>query len=201
MSDRIIDWASGIGSWAYLAIFLVVSLESAAFLGFFMPGEAIVFWAVFSPRPREAASGPETADSRWWPRRRSWAIASATNWAGSCRNRGLRYGRWLGLREAHWQRLEDFFQRHGGKTVFSPASRPSSASWSRFLPGPCGCATFTFCCSTSWAASSGRPAPSAGLFGRRELAGPGPLDRPRGGGFSAGGNRDRALDTLRSTAW
>ena len=30
----------------------------------------------------------------------------------------LRYGRWLGLSEEHWQRLEDFFQRHGGKTVF-----------------------------------------------------------------------------------
>ena len=30
----------------------------------------------------------------------------------------LRYGRWLGLREQHWQRVEEFFQRHGGKTVF-----------------------------------------------------------------------------------
>jgi membrane protein DedA with SNARE-associated domain len=30
----------------------------------------------------------------------------------------LRYGRWAGLREPQWQRLENFFQRHGGKTVF-----------------------------------------------------------------------------------
>jgi len=30
----------------------------------------------------------------------------------------LRYGRWLGLREEHWKRIDDFFHRHGGKTVF-----------------------------------------------------------------------------------
>jgi membrane-associated protein len=30
----------------------------------------------------------------------------------------LRYGKWIGLREPQWQRLEDFFHRHGGKTVF-----------------------------------------------------------------------------------
>jgi membrane-associated protein len=30
----------------------------------------------------------------------------------------LRYGRWLGLREEQWKRIEDFFHRHGGKTVF-----------------------------------------------------------------------------------
>jgi membrane protein DedA with SNARE-associated domain len=32
--------------------------------------------------------------------------------------RFLRHGRWLGLRDEHWQRLEDIFRRHGGKTVF-----------------------------------------------------------------------------------
>jgi undecaprenyl-diphosphatase len=30
----------------------------------------------------------------------------------------LRYGGWAGLREPQWQRLENFFARHGGKTVF-----------------------------------------------------------------------------------
>ena len=46
--DRaLIAWVSGIGPWAYLAIFLVVSLESAAFLGFFMPSEAMVFLGGF----------------------------------------------------------------------------------------------------------------------------------------------------------
>jgi membrane-associated protein len=30
----------------------------------------------------------------------------------------LRYGAWLGLREEHWDRIENFFHLHGGKTIF-----------------------------------------------------------------------------------
>ena len=43
MIHQFTEWVSGLGPWAYLPIFLVVSLESAAFLGFFMPGETLVF--------------------------------------------------------------------------------------------------------------------------------------------------------------
>jgi undecaprenyl-diphosphatase len=114
--DPFVDWVSGIGQWAYLAIFLVVSLESAAFLGFFMPGEALVFLGGFLAWrgvldlklliPLVAAAailGDSLGYELGRLLRKSWF---------------LRYGRWLGLREEHWKRIEDFFQRHGGKTVF-----------------------------------------------------------------------------------
>jgi undecaprenyl-diphosphatase len=114
--DQFITWVSGIGQWAYLAIFLVVSLESAAFLGFFMPGEALVFLGGFL-----ASCGvldlrllvPLVAVAAILGDSIGYELGRLLQkpWF-------LRYGRWLGLREEHWQRLEDFFHRHGGKTVF-----------------------------------------------------------------------------------
>ena len=136
MIDQLVAWVSGIGHWAYLAIFLVVSLESAAFLGFFMPGEILVFLGGFlaSQGVLElklliplVAVAAILGDSIGYELGRllhkSWF---------------LRSGRWLGLREAHWQRIEDFFRGTAAKQSFSPASRPSSASWSHSSPGPCG---------------------------------------------------------------
>jgi membrane protein DedA with SNARE-associated domain len=114
--DQFITWVSGIGQWAYLAIFLVVSLESAAFLGFLMPGETLVFLGGFL-----AASGvldvklliPLVAVAAVLGDSIGYELGRLLQkpWF-------LRYGGWLGLREAHWARLEVFFQRHGGKTIF-----------------------------------------------------------------------------------
>jgi undecaprenyl-diphosphatase len=116
MIEQFLTWVSGIGHWAYLAIFLVVSLESAAFLGFFMPGEALVFLGgclaargvlelkLLIPLVAAAAIlGDSIGYELGRLLQKSWF---------------LRFGRRLGLREEHWKRLEDFFQRHGGKTVF-----------------------------------------------------------------------------------
>jgi undecaprenyl-diphosphatase len=114
-----IDWVSGLGPWAYLAVFAVVSLESAAFLGFFMPGEAIVFLGGFLASP----AGNRVLDLKLLIP----LVAAAAILGDSIgyelgrllqKRWFLRYGHWLGLREPQWQRLEDFFQRHGGKTVF-----------------------------------------------------------------------------------
>jgi membrane-associated protein len=114
--ERLVAWISGIGPWAYLAIFVVVSLESAAFLGFCMPGETVVFLGGFLASQGAldlkllvplVAVAAILGDSIGYELGRLLQKA----WF-------LRYGRWLGLREVHWQRLEDFFHRHGGKTVF-----------------------------------------------------------------------------------
>jgi membrane protein DedA with SNARE-associated domain len=114
--DQLIAWVNGIGGWAYLAIFVVVSLESSAFLGFFMPGETVVFLGGFL-----AASGvldvklliPLVAVAAIVGDSIGYELGRLLQKAWF-----LRHGRWLGLRNEHWQRLEDFFRRHGGKTVF-----------------------------------------------------------------------------------
>jgi membrane protein DedA with SNARE-associated domain len=114
--DQLVAWVSGIGPWAYLAIFSIVSLESAAFLGFFMPGEAIVFLGGFL-----ASRGvldirlliPLVAVAAILGDSIGYELGRLLQkpWL-------LHYGGWLGLREEHWKRIEDFFHRHGGKTVF-----------------------------------------------------------------------------------
>jgi membrane protein DedA with SNARE-associated domain len=114
--DGLIDWIGHLGPWAYLAIFVVVSLESAAFLGFLMPGETLVFLGGFL-----AAQG--VLDLKWLiPLVAVAAILgdSIGYELGRLLQKPwfLRYGRWIGLREEHWDRLESFFHRHGGKTVF-----------------------------------------------------------------------------------
>jgi membrane protein DedA with SNARE-associated domain len=114
--EQFVEWVGGIGHWAYLAIFLVVSLESAAFLGFFMPGEALVFLGGFLASrgvldvtlliPLVAAAailGDSIGYELGRLLQKPWF---------------LHYGRWLGLNERGWKRLEDFSQRHGGKTIF-----------------------------------------------------------------------------------
>ena len=116
MLDQVIHWVAGIGPWAYLAIFLVVSLESAAFLGFLMPGETLVFLGGFL-----ASQG--ALDARLLiPLVAGAAILgdSIGYELGRRLQKGwfLRYGGWLGLREEQWNRLETFFHTHGGKTVF-----------------------------------------------------------------------------------
>jgi len=42
MLDRLINLVSKLGHWGYLVVFLAVTLESAAFLGFVVPGETLV---------------------------------------------------------------------------------------------------------------------------------------------------------------
>jgi undecaprenyl-diphosphatase len=114
--ECVIDWVSGLGQWAYLVIFVAVSLESAAFLGFFLPSEALVFFSGFLASQGVldlkmliplVAVAAVLGDSIGYELGR----LLKKDWF-------LRYGRWAGLREPQWQRLEDFFQRHGGKTVF-----------------------------------------------------------------------------------
>ncbi len=116
MVEPFIQWVSGIGQWAYVVIFLVVSLESAAFLGFLMPGETLVFLGGFLAScgvldlklliplvALAAILGDSIGYELGRLLQKSWFLC---------------HGRRLGLREEHWQRIEDFFQRHGGKTVF-----------------------------------------------------------------------------------
>ena len=118
MIDQFIAWAriSGNAHWAYGVIFLVVSLESAAFLGFFMPGEALVFVGGFL-----ASQGvldvrllvPLVAVAAILGDSIGYELGRLLQKTGF-----LRYGRRLGLKEEHWTRIENFFRRHGGKTVF-----------------------------------------------------------------------------------
>lgn len=116
MLDPLLAALSRLGHWSYLFIFLGATLESAAFLGLFVPGEALVIFSGFLAARGLldvgdliviVAAGAILGDSIGYELGRHlgrpWLV---------------RYGRWVGLRAAHLERVDAFFARHGGKTVF-----------------------------------------------------------------------------------
>lgn len=114
--DYLINLVGRLGHWGYLIIFVAAALECSAFLGLVVPGESIVlvsgFFAALGLLDLGhiviiVSAGAILGDSIGYElgRRlgRSWL---------------LRYGRWIGLRQAHIDRVDAFFERHGGKTIF-----------------------------------------------------------------------------------
>jgi membrane protein DedA with SNARE-associated domain len=114
--ERLLDLVVGLGDWAYPLIFLGATLESAAFLGLLVPGESLIIFAGFLAAldvlelatlvPLVAAGGVlgDTVGYLLGHRLgRSWLD---------------RYGHRFGVTHEEIARVEGFFQRHGGKTVF-----------------------------------------------------------------------------------
>ena len=114
--DPLIAALSRLGHWGYLLIFLGATLEAAAFLGLLVPGETLVVCSGFLAARGlldvgdlivVVAAGAILGDSIGYElgRRlgRPWLVHSC---------------RWVGLRAAHLERVDAFFARHGGKTVF-----------------------------------------------------------------------------------
>ncbi len=114
--DRIVNFVTHLGHWGYLVIGLGACLESAAFLGFVIPGETLVIlggflagrkvpnlWELMVIVSVAAIIGDSIGYEIGWHFGRQWL---------------LRHGRVVGLREQHLERVEGFFSHHGGKTVF-----------------------------------------------------------------------------------
>jgi membrane protein DedA with SNARE-associated domain len=113
--DTLIGVVAGLGRWAYVAIFVGAALESAAFIGFVVPGETIVIFGGFL-----AASGALDLPP----------LIAAVSLGGIVgdnigyelgRHLGrpwlLEHGRRFGLSVDAVARVDRFFERHGGKAV------------------------------------------------------------------------------------
>jgi membrane protein DedA with SNARE-associated domain/membrane-associated phospholipid phosphatase len=116
MVDYIADIARQLGPWAYLIIYLVVMLECQPLLGLFMPGETLVVASGFLAREgvfdlkvliAVIAAAAVVGDTIGYE-------------LGRRLGRGWlqHYGHWFGVREKHLARVDTFFARHGGKSVF-----------------------------------------------------------------------------------
>ncbi len=116
MIEWLLQQVESLGSWAYLIVFLVTTLESSAFLGLLAPGETVVLFAGFLAE-REILSLRVL-----FPLVCVGAILGDTIGYEIGRHLGrpwlLRHGRRVGVRPAHLRRAEAFFQKHGPKAVF-----------------------------------------------------------------------------------
>jgi membrane protein DedA with SNARE-associated domain/membrane-associated phospholipid phosphatase len=100
-------------TYGYLAVLVLVALES---LGIPLPGEtALLTAAAYAPAGHLSIAGVIAAAALG-------AILgdAGAYWIGRTGGLALvrRYGRFLRVDEARLERAEDFFRRHGGKTVF-----------------------------------------------------------------------------------
>lgn len=116
MLDFLIDLVNRVGHWGYLVIFVGAMLESAAFLGVIVPGESLVLVAGFLAAQGAldlgdlilvVAVGAACGDSIGYELGRRLG----RQWL-------LRYGRRVGISRARLDRVDAFFDRHGGKSVF-----------------------------------------------------------------------------------
>lgn len=115
MLSYLYDLLFRLGNWAYFVLFVVATLESAAFLGLLVPGESIVLAAGFL-----AAHGWFDVDVLILA-----VFAGAVLGDNIGYELGRHFGRpWLtrhghrfGVRLAQLARVDAFFERHGGKAV------------------------------------------------------------------------------------
>jgi membrane protein DedA with SNARE-associated domain/membrane-associated phospholipid phosphatase len=116
MPDAILHALSDHGSWAYVIIFLAPFLESSAFLGLIVPGETAVVLAGFL-----AAQGYLRLSSCMAAVALGAILGDSTGYAlGRFFGKGYfrTHDRFLLFKRSHLLKVEGYFARHGGKTVF-----------------------------------------------------------------------------------
>jgi undecaprenyl-diphosphatase len=109
------DLAKSLGQWAYLLVAFMAMAETAAFLGFIAPGEfAIIFGGVLAG---EGTLSIEVLIGL------VWAAAVAGDSIGFMIGRrfgrgfAVKHGPRVRLTEERLRKVEDYFGRHGGKTI------------------------------------------------------------------------------------
>ena len=116
MVDYATDLARQLGPWGYLIVYLVVMLECQPLLGLFMPGETLVVTSGFL-----AKSGVFDLKLLIVVIAAAAVIGDTIGFElGRRLGRGWlqHYGPWFGVRERHIAKVDGYFVRHGGKSVF-----------------------------------------------------------------------------------
>ncbi len=116
MAERILHTVTLLGHWGYLIIFLAAFLESSAFMGLLVPGESVVVLSGFLASKAVLDIG----DCIWIIALGAVLGDSVGYSLGKALGRGYfqRHSRLLLLKEKHIHRVEEYFEHHGGKTIF-----------------------------------------------------------------------------------
>jgi undecaprenyl-diphosphatase len=150
--DYLIGLLWRLGDWGYIIIFLGASLESAAFLGFLIPGETLVIVA-----GALAALGIlDVTDLIILVAVAAMLGDNISYLLG--RHMGhpwlVRYGGRLGLDHARLDRVDRFYQRHGGAAVVFGRFISFLRALVPFVAGAAGMSYPRFVCFNAVAASA-----------------------------------------------
>lgn len=110
------DVANTLGEWTYLLVGVFAFAETGAFVGLVVPGETAMIIG-------GAVAGQGAIDVyiliaiAWFA---AWAGDSVSYLIGRRLGRGfvLRHGPRFGIDRERFEQIEDYFSRHGGKTIF-----------------------------------------------------------------------------------
>ncbi len=109
------DLADGLGQWTYLLVSLLAFLETGAFVGLVFPGETAVIIAGAIAGQGET-SIVITIALVWFS---AWAGDSVSFYIGTRLGREfiLKHGHRVRITPERFAQVEDYFGRHGGKTI------------------------------------------------------------------------------------
>ena len=109
------DVSTGLGDWTYLLVSVLAFLETGAFVGLVFPGETAVIIAGAVAGQGET-SIVITIALVWFS---AWAGDSVSFYIGTRLGREfiLRHGPRVRITEERFSQVEDYFSRHGGKTI------------------------------------------------------------------------------------
>lgn len=111
--DIVLGWLE---SWGYLVVFIVTFLENSAFMGLIAPGEVTLITAGL-------LASDSTLNLNWlYPAAISGAVTGDIAGYIVGRKGGYRflsrYGRYFRFKPKYLDLTQEYFKRHGGKTVF-----------------------------------------------------------------------------------
>lgn len=109
------DVSTKLGDWTYLLVSVLAFLETGAFVGLVFPGETAVIIAG-AVAGQGTTSIVITIALVWFS---AWAGDSVSFWIGTKLGRDfiLRHGHRVRITPERFAQVEDYFSRHGGKTI------------------------------------------------------------------------------------
>ena len=130
------DVSNTLGAWTYLLVGTFAFAETGAFVGLVVPGETVMLLG-------GAVAGQGAIDIylliaiAWFS---AWAGDTASFFLGRRLGRGfvLRHGPRFGIGHERFEQVEDYFSRHGGKTIFVGRFVSLVRAFAPFIAGSSG---------------------------------------------------------------
>ena len=115
LEQLLADISDALGAWTYLLVGVFAFLETGAFVGLVVPGETIMYLGG-AVAGQGAISIYVLIGVGWFS---AWAGDTTSFFIGRRLGRGfvLARGARVGITRERFERVEDYFSRHGGKTI------------------------------------------------------------------------------------
>ena len=124
---------NSIGNWTYLVLFLIIFIETGLVIFPFLPGDSLLFTA------GAIAALPASHLNPWiaYGLVATAAVLGDTNnyWIGHRLGPKVFTGRIRWIKKEYLARTEDFYKRHGRKTIFLARFVPIVRSFAPFVAG------------------------------------------------------------------